>query len=123
MLYADALSRCPTEHQKTYEEEEVKIVKTLPMKDSATEHIKRVAENDIEYQQLQKLVQGGWPEANKKLLPSVAEFFPFRNKLTIERGLVLKGDAVMLPKTLRKFRVEKVCFVQMSPEKATERAR
>ena len=47
-------------------------------------------------------IQCGWPERKSNLSAAVTAYFPFRNELVVQDGLVLRGDRVVIPSTERK---------------------
>lgn len=122
MRFADTLSRCPMKEDTSHHEESVNILQWLPMQDSTMKRIKEEAEADAAYQELREQIVKGWPENIKKVRPQLREYYPYRNSLTVEEGLILKGDAVVIPKALRRDCVNKVCVAHLSPQKMFDRA-
>ena len=103
--------------------QQLNVVKTLPMRDSAVDKIKETAERDEKYQTIRKVVEEGWPEGKQKLPVEATEFFPFRHMITVEDGLLLKGDAIVVPESMRRELVRKLCFAHVAAEKVIERAK
>ena len=53
-------------------------------------------------QAVKAAIQCGWPERKSNLPAAATPYFPFRNELVVQDGLVLRGDRVVIPSTLRK---------------------
>ena len=66
--------------------------------------IKSIQEATMQDQDLNKLkdvIFKGWPEYRKKCPQELWDYWTFRCQLVIEDGLILKGDKIIIPKTLR----------------------
>ena len=97
---ADALSRAPlpdTEGPML----NVNNLTLVPVKDQSIEEIRNVSQQDEEMQQLTDIIASGWPQHKNDLPILVRPYFPYRDELTIQDGLVLRGDRLVVPKALR----------------------
>ena len=104
IIYADAMSRCPMKTDSTaLESEEVRVIRTLPMRDTTTRKICEVASTDNIDQELMEITRKGWPDSKKRLNHELSEYFPHRDQLTVEDDLVLRGNAVVVPRQLINF--------------------
>ncbi len=56
---------------------------------------------DVTLQELTKIVLTGWPERKEDVLLSVREYWPFRDELNIQKGVLFSGQCVIIPKALR----------------------
>ena len=123
--YADELSRCPMRNGRpsTGEEEEVKVIETLPMRDKTLEKVRCEARTDDTYRKLLETTRSGWPESERRLDPDLNEFFPYRNRFTIEGDLLLKDNAVVIPKRLRAEMLKRLCGAHHAANKTVERAK
>ncbi|XP_018495621.1 uncharacterized protein K02A2.6-like [Galendromus occidentalis] len=122
MKFADALSRCPMEASPRIQEE-IRIVRLLPMRDLTVELLREQARESEEYRQLIETVRQGWPESKRKLKPAVAELYAYRARLTVEDDLVLCGDTIVVPRNLRKEFIRRSCYAHMSAAATWQRAR
>ena len=50
---------------------------------------------------LKETVFEGWPQKREKYTPLLHDYWNFREELTVEDGLQLKGDQILIPPTLR----------------------
>ena len=59
------------------------------------------AKSDVTYQQLVKYVHEGFPDSCKSLPSALQPFWNGRDQLTLDNGLVLKGQRIVVPVDLR----------------------
>ena len=79
----------------------VNEVKLLPMTDESLEEMKRSTHDDEILRQSKTVIHTGWPE-DKHLLPVVlAPYFSHRDELSVNDGLVLKGERLIIPQQMR----------------------
>lgn len=94
MYMADALSRAylpTTEKDRSFTEKEVEHVNMIGLLPIASERIKEIqrqTSQDVQLQSLMKVVKLGWPDDKHMLLDDVRPFYPFREEITIQDGLV-----------------------------------
>ena len=106
MYLADTLSRAPLSRDDEVlsieqEIEEIWMVDFLPIHSASLENIRRESLKDSSIQALQKVIKNGWPETKADLPVQVAPYFDVRDQLSVEDGIVLKGDRCLMPISLR----------------------
>ena len=52
---------------------------------------------DNELALLKHIIMQGWPKSIKQVLPVLQPFWAFREELTVEDGLILKGTRIVIP--------------------------
>ena len=57
--------------------------------------------NDAVLQQLNEVIQTGWPEVKEGLPAVLAPYFSFRDEMSIYDILVFKGERLLIPKQMR----------------------
>ena len=73
----------------------------LPISEARLLQIQRETEQDESLQVLKAVIQHGWPE-NKSTLPLLASpYFDMRDELSVQDGLIFKGERVVVPKAAR----------------------
>ena len=74
-------------------------------------------------QAVKAAIQCGWPERKSNLPAAATPYFPFRNELVVQDGLVLRGDRVVIPSTLRKETIQDLHAAHQEIESTLKRAR
>ena len=65
--------------------------------------IQEAAVQDVEYQQLLKTIQYGFPDDKHQLDPSIEQYWPVRDQLSIsDDGFIMYGVRLLIPKSLRR---------------------
>ena len=71
-------------------------------------NLKRATKQDNSLQSLISIILNGWPD-NKKDLPSeLYSYWNYRDELTVNDGLIYKGEQVLIPNSLIKIMLEKL---------------
>ena len=101
MFIADLLSRAHLQESKEEELDYVSMVKYLPIRNDRLQRIKEATAKDSNMKKLQEVIAEGWPEEKHKLSTEVIVYFQCRDELTVQDGLIFKGDRVIIPASLR----------------------
>ena len=126
MVLADTLSRAylTTESRSSRVENGLEILKTQStfekkleqiaavdcyfITTSKLQEIQRETAVDDTLQALQNVILNGWPEDKKSLKPCVHLYFPFRDELVVEDGVVYGGNRCIIPLSLRRFTLGRI---------------
>ena len=103
MFLADTLPRAylPSCAQIESEFETINMMNYLPISEVRLLQIQRETEYDESLQVLKAVIQHGWPE-NKSTLPLPASpYFDMRDELSVQDGLIFKGERVVVAKAAR----------------------
>ena len=103
MFLADTLSRAflPSGVQIESEFETVNMMGYLPISEARLLQIQWETEQGESLHVLKAVIQHGWPE-NKRTLPLLASpHFDTRDELSVQDGVILKGERVVVPKAAR----------------------
>lgn len=103
LVIADTLSRAYVETGSNDETEhlricEVSVFEEFP--DARIIEIREASKNDSVLQSLIEVIVNGWPRKDE-INPNLMPYFSFRDTLSHENGIILKGEAVLIPKSLR----------------------
>ena len=96
MFLADTLSRAylPSGAQIESEFETINMMNYLPISEARLLQIERETEQDESLQVLKAVIQHGWPENKSTLLLLASPYFDMRDKLSIQDGLIFKGERI-----------------------------
>lgn len=135
MIVADALSRLPNPNKSGDMDTNV-IVHTI---DENPEFLREISminvskERQIQIQTetardatlnaLKDVIYTGWPENIKGLTQDLRPFWPYREELAVEAGVVFKGKQILIPETLRDDIMQKLHYSHMGIEKTRRLSR
>ena len=57
---------------------------------------------DVPLQTLNNIIRHGWPERLSSVPATVKQFFPFRDELSVEDGIIMKGTRAVIPQMVHK---------------------
>ena len=103
MFLADTLSKAylPSCTQVESEFEAINMMKYLPISEARLLRIQRETEKDESLQALKAVIQQVWPEDKSALPPVVPPYFNMRDEMSVQNGLIFKGERVVVPKAAR----------------------
>ena len=103
MFLVDTLSRAylPSRVQVESEFETINVTNYLPISPARLLQIPHEAEKDESLQTLKAVIQQGWPDDKSALPPVVSPYFNMRDEMSVQDGLIFKGERVVVPKAAR----------------------
>ena len=96
---ADTLSRAPAENVTNTEE--VYTVKDYRNKDHRLDIIRSATVADQEMKILSTVIMAGWPNDRHDVPPEAKPYFDYSDELTVQDGIVYRGDRIVVPKSMR----------------------
>ena len=84
------------------------IISTLPVSGSKMEQICLATSEDTQMHGLQTVVQEGWPQNRQNCRESILDCWNFRDELSVIDGIILKGQKIFVPKSLRPEMLDKM---------------
>lgn len=114
LLIADTLSRAPlTETALTEMDEEISlhcnfVASHMEIPYTNLNVLKEHSVNDSVYQKIVQYVNNGWPDNKKDVEPEVMPYFKIKNEISILNHVLLKNHQILVPKSLRKFMLDKI---------------
>ena len=119
MHIADTLSRAYLPETSETEEnlevlrfheelENINMVQNLPVSDEAKNAIRVETSKDEDLQALVKAVQKGWPEMKAALPAPVKPYFQLRDELSVQDGVLFRGNRVIIPRSMRADTLKKI---------------
>ncbi|KAL8625389.1 hypothetical protein ACOMHN_044532 [Nucella lapillus] len=103
LVLADTLSRAyllnkPSEQLDI---EDVNSLDFILIRKERLEELKEATSQDEVLQKLKTVIMTGWPEDKSSLPMELSSYFSFRDKLSVQDGLIIKQDRVVVPWTMR----------------------
>ena len=92
-------------------------------RDRLLEELEVAAENDTTYQELIKVIGGGFPTRSVQLPRELQPYFKLRNDLTVHGPLVMFHSRIVIPKPMRKEVLRRLHLSHQGIEKTKLRAR
>ena len=77
------------------------VIPNLPMSDKRWDQFRTETANDETLQHVKQYIQSGWP-STKEIHPSAKPYFNIRDELNINSNLVLKGQRIIVPRSMQK---------------------
>ena len=90
-------TRSPTEK----EAEEINMLHYLPVREDTLRRIQECTHEDLVLKALANVIKQGWPESKPRLPPELQDYFPFKEELTLQNGVIFKGNRVVIPLEMR----------------------
>ena len=89
----------------------------LTVSQELTAQIREETDRDEVLQAVKAMIQSGWPDSKRNIAPEVSPYFPFRDELVVEEGLIMRGDRLVASATRTEERTDK------RPPRSTPRGR
>ena len=119
MFLADLLSRVflpKSPEPEDGEFEFVNMASCVPISDPRLEEIRQETQVDKVMQVLTKVILQGWPNEKSSVHPLALPYFYQREELTVQNGLIFRGERVVVPKKLRETMKQQIHSSQMGVE-------
>ena len=88
--------------------ENINMVQNLPVSDEAKNAIRVETSKDEDLQSLVHVVQKGWPEMKAALPEPVKPYFHLRDELSVQDGVLFRGNRVIIPRSMRADTLKKI---------------
>ena len=121
MTLADTLSRLPsTENTDTIDQDI-----TVNLVRFGSERLNEIKETkaDPVLDQLQGIITAGWPDSIKDLPPVIRCYWPYRDELSVNDGIIMKASRIIIPETQQKTILDPLHYSHQSVEKTRLQAR
>ena len=125
---ADTLSRAPLISQNAPETNELDyqvhlVTSNLPISDQKMADFRYATNNDLVLNSLKHVILKGWPNYYSQCPQEVREYWQHRDTLTVEDGLIYKGERLVVPRTMRNLIKTKIHEGHLGITKCTIRAK
>ena len=99
------------------------VISSAPVSDRKMEEIRAATAKDSQLATLKKVIQSGWPETVKQCSPAITEYWNHRDEITEVNGVLLKGEKIIVPHSLRADMLARIHTGHFGMEKCKQRAR
>jgi hypothetical protein len=125
MHIADALSRAPVGQVEGMNDvnQVVHVIEHLPVTPRRLADFQAATSEDKTLCELKRTVLKGWPENRTQVDPGIRAYWPYQEEITVEDGLLLKLDRLIVPEKLRSEMRKKIHGSHLGIEKCQRRAR
>ena len=98
---ADTLSRAPLPDDTPAHVEVVHNLSMTPVKDALLAQIKTETQSDKSLCMLMSTIMKGWPDRRDDVPSEARLYFNYRDELTCQDGILLRGNRIIIPLSLR----------------------
>ena len=101
LYLADTLSRAYPDEAPEETEFEYEVMTVLSISSARMTELQRETLADESLQKLARFIKQGWPQHERSVPPDMKAYFAFRDELVVENDVILKGQRVVVPTSLR----------------------
>lgn len=95
--------------EKAYKKlEEISSTENLNVTNNRLQQIKRETSKDKELLQTKEIILEGWPTTKEELPQDAKQYWTYRDELSVQDGLIFKGERLVVPKSLRKEMLKRI---------------
>jgi hypothetical protein len=123
---ADALSRISPCHGDLIRGLDLTVHQMESHLNASSARLSRVREEiekDSHLKQLKEIIATGWPEKRADCPAYLHGYWNFRDELGVEDGIILKGDRIIIPKSMRPEILKQLHYAHQGVEKCRLRAK
>ena len=84
------------------------MLQNLAVRETTLVQIKQQTEADGHLQELARIIKEGWPSKQADVPSPLRVYYPFRDELTVQNGIILKGERLIVPERMRAEMKEKL---------------
>ena len=127
MLVADTLSRSPVSTTESSSHEEIQahvsdVQSSWQMSDAGPAKIRAETLKDVNLKAATEYTIHGWPQYKEDVQLAAKDFFIIRGELSLHDGLLVRGDRIVVPFSLRKQILDRIHEGHMGVARCRERA-
>ena len=122
LLLADGLSRLPNPRSREEIDLDV-MVSMVQFSNNKILELRRETETDTILRDLQEVIIRGWPKTRTDIPIILRPFWCYRDELSVEDGVILKGERVVIPQSMQADVIQRIHAGHQGIEKCKMRAR
>ena len=101
MTLADTLSRLPSIENTDTIDLDVRV-DLVRFRSERLNEVRKETKADPVLDQLQGIITPGWPDSIKDLPPVIRSYWPYRDELSVNDGIIMKGSRIIIPENMIK---------------------
>ena len=79
--------------------------------------IRKETKADLVLDQLQGIITAGWPHSINDLPPVIRSYWPHRDELSVNDGIIMKGSRIIIPEIQQKITLDQLHYSHQGVEK------
>ncbi|KAK7095117.1 hypothetical protein V1264_002767 [Littorina saxatilis] len=83
------------------EVEDIQMASYISVCESTLQELQKMTTEDENLCHLKRVIQGGWPEDKRSVPLRLQVYFPFREELSVQNGLVFKAERIVVPEGMK----------------------
>ncbi|CAB3986195.1 Transposon Ty3-G Gag-Pol poly [Paramuricea clavata] len=105
------------------EVESINVMHSLLVDSARLDVIRASMETDERMQELKKVILKGWPDKRSDVPGQARQYFGVRDELTVQEGLIFRGERMLVPNDLRKQMIQRIHSTHIGADGCLGRAR
>ena len=102
--------------------EEIDMVEFLPITTERLADLQEKTEHDESLQTLKHVIRVCWPDTKEEVPPEIRNYFHLNEELTMQDGILFKGNHVIVRAALRLYMLKKVHSSHIGVESCLQKA-
>ena len=122
LLLADGLSRLPNPRSKQEIDLDISV-NMVQFSNNKIQQLRSEPKSDPVLSSLQDIIVNGWPNRRDEIPKQLRPYWSYRDELSVEDGFILKGERVLIPKSMQADVLQRVHAGHQGIEKCKLRAK
>ena len=124
MLSQAYLPHTQSNHTDVFKElETINQAQHISMTDTTFQQLKTATGEDRTLQTLMGTVLKGWPETKRSTPENIHSYWPYRDEISVQDGILYRGSRVIIPQNMRALMLQKVHSSHQGVNACIRRAR
>ena len=118
MLVADAMSRLPSNQHEPIDLD-IKVTFVQFSSDKLSQ-LQQETKKDNDLSTLREFIVDGWPDLMKEMLTQLRQYWSYRDELSVENGMLLKGERIVIPRSMQQDILQQIHAGHQGAEKCSK---
>ncbi|XP_022785752.1 uncharacterized protein K02A2.6-like [Stylophora pistillata] len=103
--------------------EHINMIQYLPVSEPTQTAIQQATESDATLRELKTTIRRSWPATKAEVSANISGYFTFRDELSLQNGLVFKGERLVIPMSVKADMLAKIHRSHIGIQGCLRRAR